>query len=43
MPTCFIRAGIDPFKADASARYARAWGAAIPRLVSLPHAPPVRS
>ena len=29
--TCFIRYEIDPFKADAFARYARSWGEAIPR------------
>ncbi|MEZ5843328.1 MAG: NIPSNAP family protein [Hyphomicrobiaceae bacterium] len=28
---CFIRYEIEPFKADAFAHYARAWGEAIPR------------
>ncbi|NBJ10220.1 NIPSNAP family protein [Microvirga arsenatis] len=31
MITCFIRYEIDPFKAEAFAEYARAWGQAIPR------------
>ena len=31
MITCFIRYEIDPFRADAFAEYARAWGQAIPR------------
>lgn len=31
MITCFIRYEIDPFKHDAFARYAQAWGEAIPR------------
>ncbi len=31
MITCFIRYEIDPFKAEAFAEYARAWGEAIPR------------
>jgi len=29
--TCFIRYQIDPFKTEAFAEYARAWGQAIPR------------
>jgi len=29
--TCFIRYEIDPFKTEAFAEYARAWGEAIPR------------
>jgi hypothetical protein len=29
--TCFIRYEIDPFKRDAFAAYAQAWGQAIPR------------
>jgi len=29
--TCFIRYEIDPFKTEAFAEYARAWGQAIPR------------
>ena len=31
MITCFIRYEIDPFKTEAFAEYARAWGQAIPR------------
>ncbi len=31
MIACFIRYEIDPFKHDAFAAYARAWGQAIPR------------
>jgi NIPSNAP len=31
MITCFIRYEIDPFKKDAFAEYAQAWGQAIPR------------
>jgi hypothetical protein len=31
MLTCFIRYEIDPYKKDAFARYARAWGEIIPR------------
>ncbi|AVA20627.1 NIPSNAP family protein [Rhizobium sp. LEGMi198b] len=31
MITCFIRYEIDPFKKDAFAEYARAWGQVIPR------------
>ncbi|HTZ69417.1 MAG TPA: NIPSNAP family protein [Acetobacteraceae bacterium] len=31
MITCVIRYEIDPFRADAFATYARAWGQAIPR------------
>ena len=31
MITCFIRYEIDPFKTEAFAEYARAWGEAIPR------------
>jgi len=31
MITCFIRYEIDPFKTEAFAAYARAWGEAIPR------------
>jgi hypothetical protein len=31
MITCFIRYEIDPYKKDAFARYARAWGEIIPR------------
>jgi NIPSNAP len=31
MITCFIRYQIDPFKHEAFAEYARAWGQAIPR------------
>ncbi len=31
MITCFIRYEIDPFKGEAFAEYARAWGQAIPR------------
>ena len=31
MITCFIRYEIDPFKADAFAKYARSWGEVIPR------------
>ena len=31
MITCFIRYQIDPFKTEAFAEYARAWGQAIPR------------
>ena len=31
MITCFIRYEIDPYKTEAFAQYARAWGEAIPR------------
>jgi hypothetical protein len=31
MITCFIRYEIDPFQREAFARYAQAWGQAIPR------------
>ncbi len=31
MITCFIRYEIDPFRREAFAHYARAWGEAIPR------------
>lgn len=31
MITCFIRYETEPFKQDAFAKYARAWGQAIPR------------